>query len=315
MNALPRQTLARIVARHGRKIYDSPRRLEALLRDLCGAHRREINVLVGALEERVAADLMRSGNSVPREVVLAQLVKRLRDNLAYTPEAARWAVDSWAVALGVLSEAELAAREQEEAARARDAQQQQSSAPRSEGPFASTPGSTAPQTAPSKPLRQTPTPPIVRAPALPPPPAPAPIVKKSLARRRQQRNRKSICRQEQQPTLRRPARARSAAPRWSCAGVCYCAVVRGADRRRNLRCAGGGHAAARRTVAAGHQWAAHQISPKAWRGVESDLLWTLPLTFCFLAFPLPVAGVSLRLFSRNFGNDTRPNSFEEDMRL
>lgn len=116
MNDLPRHTLSRIIARHGREICDAPKRVEALLRDLCGAHRREINIIAGALEERVAADLIAAGKSVPRDVLLARLAARLRDNLAYTPEAARWGVETWAVALGILSEAEVEERARTEAA-------------------------------------------------------------------------------------------------------------------------------------------------------------------------------------------------------
>ncbi|MDQ3255978.1 MAG: hypothetical protein M3R15_19120, partial [Acidobacteriota bacterium] len=109
---MPRHTLTRLIAKHGRGICDSPKRIEALLRDLCGSHRREINILIGALEERVATDLIRTGKSVPRDVLLAKLANRLQDNRAYTPEAASWAVDCWAVALGILSETEFAARVQ-----------------------------------------------------------------------------------------------------------------------------------------------------------------------------------------------------------
>ena len=115
MNDLPRHTLTRIIARHGREICAAPKRVEALLRDLSGAHRREINIIAGALEERVAADLIAAGKSVPRDVLLARLAARLRDNLAYTPEAARWGVETWAVALGVLSEAEITERARTEA--------------------------------------------------------------------------------------------------------------------------------------------------------------------------------------------------------
>ncbi|HEV2803273.1 MAG TPA: hypothetical protein VGW12_22625 [Pyrinomonadaceae bacterium] len=110
MNDLPRHTLTRIIAEHGREICNAPKRLEALLRDLCGAHRREINIIIGALEERVAADIITAGNNTPRDLLLARLAARLSDNLAYTPEAARWGVEAWAVALGTLSEAELRAR-------------------------------------------------------------------------------------------------------------------------------------------------------------------------------------------------------------
>lgn len=116
MNPQPRHTLERIIARKGRQICDSPKQLEALLRDLCGAYRREINILVGALEERVATDLIANSRTVPRNVLLVQLAKRLQDNLAYTPEAAHWAVDSWAVALGILTEAEFQERERQAAA-------------------------------------------------------------------------------------------------------------------------------------------------------------------------------------------------------
>jgi hypothetical protein len=116
MNDLPRRVLTRIISEHGRGICDTPKRVEALLRDLCGAHRREINIIIGALEERVAADLLAAGGTMPRDVLLARLAARLRDNLAYTPEAARWGVETWAVALGTLSEAELRERARAEAA-------------------------------------------------------------------------------------------------------------------------------------------------------------------------------------------------------
>lgn len=173
MNDVPRQTLARIIAQHGRGILDSPKRIEALLRDLCGAHRREINILVGALEERVAADLMRAQQkSVPREVLLAQLTKRLQDHLAYTPEAARWAVDSWAVALGVLSEAEFEARARPRA----PIQNEQPLAPPARQKPTSTSNATA-QTA-KPPIFKKPSPPTVRPPApAAAPPAVAPVAK------------------------------------------------------------------------------------------------------------------------------------------
>ncbi|HZG51192.1 MAG TPA: hypothetical protein VEZ40_03560 [Pyrinomonadaceae bacterium] len=116
MNDLPRHTLARIILKHGRGICDSPKRVEALLRDLSGAHRREINIIIGALEERVAADLLAAGRTTPRDVLLARLAARLRDHLAYTPEAARWGVETWAVALGIMSETELLERARAEAA-------------------------------------------------------------------------------------------------------------------------------------------------------------------------------------------------------
>ncbi len=112
MNDLPRQKLREIVARHGRSVIEDPRRCEGLLRDYCGEYRREVSVLVMTLEERAAADLLAAPAGTPREVLMARLARRLCDNLALSERAAMWAVDSWALALGVISNDELKAFEQ-----------------------------------------------------------------------------------------------------------------------------------------------------------------------------------------------------------
>src|SRR5687767_15951192 len=104
MNDAPRRTLRELIARHGPGLCSDARRCEGLLRDLCGEHRREINILVGALRERVPLDLLAGRNNVPAGLLLTRLSKRLEDQLAITAEASRWAVESWALALGVRSE-------------------------------------------------------------------------------------------------------------------------------------------------------------------------------------------------------------------
>lgn len=197
MNDLPRHTLARVIAKHGRGICDAPKRVEALLRDLCGAYRREINIIMGALEERVAADLIAASNTAgPRAALLARLAARLRDNLAYTPEAARWAVETWAFALGILSEAEFQERARAETA-TDTPQARRSAAPptlREAKPSAANRPSVAPQApqpqratpfSPPPPSPTTPSktttapPPVVQRPTPPPPrrmPAPPPQV-------------------------------------------------------------------------------------------------------------------------------------------
>lgn len=113
MNPLPRQKLVEIVARHGPAIAKDSRRCEALLRDYCSGHRREVAVLVSAVQERVAADLLAYQTGLPREAVLSKLARRLHDNLAMQESAATWAVHSWALALGFISAAELDALEKE----------------------------------------------------------------------------------------------------------------------------------------------------------------------------------------------------------
>lgn len=110
MNDRPRRTLRELVARHGRALAADPRRCEALLRDYCGEYRREVSVLVMAVEERVAQELLAPG-ATPRELLLARLSQQLCDQLALSEEAARWSIDSWALALGVMTDDDLKAAE------------------------------------------------------------------------------------------------------------------------------------------------------------------------------------------------------------
>lgn len=107
MNDVPRQKLSEIVAKYGASVIENPRRCEGLLRDYCGEFRREVSVLTMAVEERVPLDLLAAAKSTPRPVLLGRLSQRLCDNLALSEAAARWAVNSWAFALGFISVDEL----------------------------------------------------------------------------------------------------------------------------------------------------------------------------------------------------------------
>lgn len=102
---LPREKLVEIVSQYGSGVTEDARRCKGLLLDLCGDHQREINALVGALSEQVAVELTvghRSG--VPMQVLLPRLAQRLYDRLGLDRDLANWAVESWALALGILSE-------------------------------------------------------------------------------------------------------------------------------------------------------------------------------------------------------------------
>lgn len=111
MNSVPRHTLQKITAKYGKDICTDARRCAGLLNDLCGSFRREINVLVNAIDERVPLDLLAGAGSMPLELLLTRLEKRFEDNTGLTEEAARWAVESWALALGVATSAEIEERE------------------------------------------------------------------------------------------------------------------------------------------------------------------------------------------------------------
>jgi len=107
MNNLPRQKLCELIRKYGESLCDQPSRCEGLLRDFCPGSRREIHVLMNALKGRVATELRDSSVSVPIELTLARLTKRLHDEQALSKDAARWAAESWGLALGKISEQDI----------------------------------------------------------------------------------------------------------------------------------------------------------------------------------------------------------------
>jgi uncharacterized RDD family membrane protein YckC len=96
--------LQQLVQTYGASVTEDRRRCEALLRDLAGEHRREVNMLVSALSERVPSELLSGQGRTPTSIQLHQLTRRLQDNQGLAETSAQWAVGAWAVALGTASQ-------------------------------------------------------------------------------------------------------------------------------------------------------------------------------------------------------------------
>ncbi len=115
MNDTARTVLTHLVARHGVSLAHDPNRCEGLLRDTCPECNREIFVLTHAVRQHVTDDLLSPRHTLPLALTEAFLVKRLEDELGFSGEAARWAVTSWAEALGRADPAPTQARTEERA--------------------------------------------------------------------------------------------------------------------------------------------------------------------------------------------------------
>jgi len=97
----PRKQLHYIISHYGRSVCDDPKRCEAMLKDLCPQHKREVFLLVWALREGVAKELLKLNQLLPIETVISRLSQKLYDELGFDGDLAQWAVDSWAFALGI----------------------------------------------------------------------------------------------------------------------------------------------------------------------------------------------------------------------
>jgi len=97
----PRQQLHYIIIHYGRSICDEPKRCEALLKDLCPQHKREVFLLAAALREGVVKELLKPNQLLPVENIFRLMVQKLDENLGIAIHYAQWAVESWAFALGI----------------------------------------------------------------------------------------------------------------------------------------------------------------------------------------------------------------------
>ncbi|HLW97032.1 MAG TPA: hypothetical protein VKR82_00175 [Candidatus Acidoferrales bacterium] len=100
MNDRAKQKLVQLLDEETLGVLDEPERLEGLLRDYCGDCRKEISALIAALQEDVPADLAR-GSGEPYPILTARLAGKLHDERNIVPDAAQWAVESWAFALEI----------------------------------------------------------------------------------------------------------------------------------------------------------------------------------------------------------------------
>lgn len=99
LNDQPRQQLQFLISQYSTDICDDVRRCEALLRDLCPEHKRELNLLIAALKERIPQDLLKNSPSINTDLTVKLLAQRLHDHLGIAEAFALWAVESWALAL------------------------------------------------------------------------------------------------------------------------------------------------------------------------------------------------------------------------
>ncbi len=100
----PRTQLCFILEQYGRVLINEPKRCRGMLKDLASHHTRETNLLITALEQKVAEELLKPNSLISVDMQIESLAKRLHDNLGTQLEFAFWAVESWALALNIIQE-------------------------------------------------------------------------------------------------------------------------------------------------------------------------------------------------------------------
>jgi hypothetical protein len=102
-----REKVRQLVVEHGVPAPSDPRRSKSLLLDYCPHNVPEVNLLVQALEANVAADLVVLKDACPWNLTADRMVARLVEDHRSREDDAAWVVETWAFALGLISESDL----------------------------------------------------------------------------------------------------------------------------------------------------------------------------------------------------------------
>lgn len=104
LSPYPYTQLCLILKQYGSSVIDDPKRCKGLLNDLAPQQQLECNLLILALEQKVAQQLLKSAGLTPVELQIERLAQSLHDAVGIEDELAYWAVESWAMALGVIAQ-------------------------------------------------------------------------------------------------------------------------------------------------------------------------------------------------------------------
>lgn len=104
LDSHPRTQLCLMLKQYGQIIMTDPKRCKALLSDLAPEHRLETYLLITALEQKITDDLLKPNHLMPINIRLERLTQSLRDAVGIEEEYAYWAVESWALALGIITQ-------------------------------------------------------------------------------------------------------------------------------------------------------------------------------------------------------------------
>ena len=101
MNPILRQKLTEVVEAHGDAIWIEPDLCESLLKHLCEQEDESLNLEVGI---RFLIDALKHDipTSLLRNEPIDDLVDQLTEKLHSTESVARWTIESWALALGII---------------------------------------------------------------------------------------------------------------------------------------------------------------------------------------------------------------------
>jgi len=103
MNDIVREKLCKIIENHGRLVYHEDKKLEGLLKDICGGNKKEINLIMIAVRSGIASEMLNLKTDGNIEILLPQLIKKIIDDYGLESVTAKWAIETVAISLKLIS--------------------------------------------------------------------------------------------------------------------------------------------------------------------------------------------------------------------
>jgi len=89
-------------------VQSDPKRFGALIGDYYrGAYRKEMTVLIDSLREGIPEILLKGSENTPYSIQAPNLARRLVLNWGFNDDLAAWAVDTWALGLGLIKDSDM----------------------------------------------------------------------------------------------------------------------------------------------------------------------------------------------------------------
>jgi len=103
-----RDFLCEIIFKQGISVCDEPRKVKGLLLDLSlGENKKEINILIMLLEEKIPQDLLSGKDSIPYEILSNRASVKILSTYALDKSSVQWAINCWAFALDIITESQI----------------------------------------------------------------------------------------------------------------------------------------------------------------------------------------------------------------
>jgi len=102
MTDRPQECLCTLLQNHGQLIFNDPTFGNLLIDYFQGDFQKERNILLVSISEGIPGNLINKKDVLPYDILSSQLVQKLVQ-FGFTDQLAKWAVNSWAVAFGIIA--------------------------------------------------------------------------------------------------------------------------------------------------------------------------------------------------------------------